>query len=132
MSIEWKYKVDLHDRALEKISNKYGIKIPDDLVELLKKANGATPTKTKFMVKVDEKILGSILSFNLKESEADSFEVAMKIGFDRNIIPFGIDPFGNYICYDTNNGNIIFFDHEENLSTIITNSLKKFIDILYE
>ena len=132
MSIEWKYKVDLYEGALERISNDYGVEIPDELAELLQKANGATPTKTKFMVNVDEKILGSILSFNLQESEADSFEVAMKSGFARNIIPFGIDPFGNYICYNTDNKNIIFFDHEENSGTIITNGLQKFIDMLYK
>lgn len=95
-------------------------------------ANGATPSKTKFMLKVDEKILGAILSFNSGEVDADSFETAMNIGFEKNIVPFGIDPFGNYICYSVSDGTIVFFDHEENSITHISDSLKEFIGMLYE
>ena len=119
MSIEWKYKIDLADGAIATISGKYNVTIPGDLVNLLEKANAATPSKTKFMQKVDEKILGAILSFNPGEVEADSFETAMNIGFEKDIVPFGIDPFGNYICYSVKDGSIVFFDHEEDSITAI-------------
>lgn len=132
MSIEWKYKIDLAEDTITTISRKYNITIPEDLVKLLEKANGATPSKTKFMVKVDEKILGAILSFNLGEVEADNFETAMNIGFERDIIPFGIDPFGNYICYRTKDKSILFFDHEEDTMTVISETLKDFLEMLYE
>ena len=132
MNIEWKYKIDLNENAIAGISSKYNVTIPEDLVNLLKKANAATPSKTKFMVKVDEKILGAILSFNPGEKEADSFETAMRIGFEKNIIPFGIDPFGNYICYNTKDKSIMFFDHENDSLTVISKSLKDFLDMLYE
>ena len=101
MNIEWKYKINLEENAISTISQKYDIVIPKDLQKLLEIANAATPSVTRFMVKVDEKVLGAVLSFNPNEKEADSFESAMQIGFDKNIIPFGIDPFGNYICYNT-------------------------------
>ena len=132
MNIEWKYKIDLDKDALATISSKYNVIIPEDLTKLLEKANAATPSKTKFMVKVDEKILGAILSFNPDETEADSFGSAMSIGFEKNIIPFGIDPFGNYICYQANDGKIVFFDHEEDSLTLIADSLSEFLDMLYE
>ena len=132
MSIEWKYKIDLDEDAIATISNKYSVIIPDDLRKLLEKANAATPSKTKFMLKVDEKVLGAILSFNPGEKEADSFEVAMKGEFAKDILPFGIDPFGNYICYNVNNGEIVFFDHEEDSMTVISSSLKNFINTLYK
>jgi hypothetical protein len=132
MSIEWKYKIDLVDDAIFKMSTKYGIIIPDDLVKFLEEANGATPSKTKYMLKVDEKIFGAVLSFNPDEKEADSFETAMLMDFDKNIIPFGIDPFGNYICYNVDNGAIVFFDHEEDSMIAIADSLKDFINMLYE
>lgn len=132
MSIEWKYKIDLADGAIATISGKYNVTIPGDLVNLLEKANAATPSKTKFMQKVDEKILGAILSFNPGEVEADSFETAMNIGFEKDIVPFGIDPFGNYICYSVKDGSIVFFDHEEDSITAISDSLKEFLDMLYE
>ena len=131
MSIEWKYKIDLAENAISTLSSKYNVTIPDELVKLLNKANAATPSKTKFMVKVDEKILGAILSFNPGEKEADSFETAMNIGFEKDIIPFGIDPFGNYICYNTKDQSIMFFDHEEDSMTVISGSLKDFLEMLY-
>lgn len=131
MNIQWKYKIELADCALSEISNKYKIAIPEDLKELLKDANAATPSKTRFMVKVDEKVFGAVLSFNPDEKEADSFESAMHIGFTPNIVPFGIDPFGNYICYNTDNGSIVFFDHEENTLTEVATTLNDFLKQLY-
>ena len=132
MNINWKYKIDLVDDAIYRMSNKYGVIIPNDLVKLLEVANGATPSKSKFMLKVDEKLLGAILSFNPDEHEADSFETAMIIDFDKNILPFAVDPFGNYICYNLNDGTIVFFDHEENSISIIATSLKDFMSMLYD
>lgn len=132
MNIEWKYKIDLMDNALLEMSGKYQVIFPDDLKDLLKVANAATPSKTKFMLKVDEKVMGAVLSFNPNEKEADTFESAMRIGFERNIVPFGIDPFGNYICYNTNNGSILFFDHEENNLEQIASTLEEFLNKLYE
>ena len=112
MDIEWKYKIELSDNALSDISSKYQVVIPDDLKKLLMIANAATPSKTRFMLKVDEKVLGAILSFNPNEKEADSFESAMNIGFEKNIVPFGIDPFGRYSCYNTTDKSIMFFHHD--------------------
>ena len=131
MSIEWKYKIDLVDNALSEMASKYQIVIPEDLKSLLKIANAATPSKTRFMFKVDEKILGAILSFNPDEKEADSFESAMNMEFDKNIVPFGIDPFGNYICYNTENGKVVFFDHEEDTMDEIASTLDAFLEKLY-
>ena len=131
MDIEWKYKIELSDNALSDISSKYQVVIPDDLKELLMIANAATPSKTRFMLKVDEKVLGAILSFNPNEKEADSFESAMNIGFEKNIVPFGIDPFGNYICYNTTDKSILFFDHEEDSLEKVASSLEEFLGMLY-
>lgn len=131
MNIEWKYKIDLEENALAEIAEKYQVVIPADLKDLLKVANAATPSKTRFMLKVDEKVLGAILSFNPGEKEADSFESAMNIGFEKYIVPFGIDPFGNYICYNTTNGSILFFDHEEDSINEVATSLGDFLEKLY-
>ena len=131
MNIEWKYKVDLKDNALSEMSEKYQIIIPDDLKDFLVLANGATPSKSKFMLKVDEKLFGAVLSFNPDEKEVDSFDSAMQINFEKNIVPFGIDPFGNYICYNTSDNSILFFDYEEEKLIEISSSLKEFLEELY-
>ena len=88
--------------------------------------NAATPSKTRFMLKVDEKILGAVLSFNPNEKETDSLESAMSIGFEKNI-----DPFGNYICYNTLNHSIVFFDHEKDRLEEIASTLSGFLEKLY-
>lgn len=132
MGIQWKYKIDLTDDAISKISKKYNVTIPDDLINLLKEANASTPSKVKFMLGVDERILGAILSFNPGETEADSFETAMTAELEKNILPFGIDPFGNYICYNVKNGNIVFYDHEDDSIKVIADNLKEFLNMLYE
>jgi glucuronate isomerase len=50
---------------------------------------------------------------------------------DKNIIPFAIDPFGNYICYDSKDSKVKYLDHETNLVKSIDLSLSEFIDSLY-
>ena len=131
MNIEWKYKIDLKENALSQMEEKYKIRIPDDLRELLKIANAATPSKPKFKLKTEEKLLGAILSFNPNETEADSFDDAMQIDFGKGVIPFGIDPFGNYICYNTANKSIMFYDYEVERLEKITSGLEEFLKLLY-
>lgn len=132
MTLEWKYVIELQEDSIVNTNKKYGIEIPKDLEELLKISNAGTPTKTTFLLEEGEKILGAILSFNSnEEDDVDSFENAMTIGFDKHIIPFGIDPFGNYICYNTNNSNIVFFNHEDDSIEYISGSLDEFLNKLY-
>ena len=111
---------------------KYKIIIPDDLKELLKIANAATPSKAKFKLNTEEKLLGAILSCNPNESEADSLDDAMQINFDKNVIPIGIDPYGNYICYNTANEGIMFYDYEIESLEKITTGLEEFLKLLYQ
>ena len=46
-------------------------------------------------------ILGGILSFNEEDEQEgiDTVFSAMEAVNDNDLLPFAIDPFGNYICY---------------------------------
>lgn len=132
MDITWKYKIDVSDNSVfEEISKTRGIIFPEELKDFIIKTNAATPSKYNFMVGNNERVFGAVLSFNHGEKDTDSVFSALKAVNDKNLIPFGIDPFGNYICYSLKDKEIIFWDHETGKSFLAGISLKEYIDSLY-
>ena len=83
------------------------------------------------MVGNTEKVLGAILSFNRNESDTDSVFTALNAITDINLMPFGIDPFGNYICYSLQDKKVVFWDHETDSISSVSDSLSAFLDSLY-
>lgn len=133
-NIEWKYKIDVKDLAVfDEIAKERGIKFPTELKDFVIKANAATPSKYKFMAGNTEKVFGAVLSFNRGESDTDSAFSALASINDKRLLPFGIDPFGNYICYALDNQSIVFWDHEyeDGNVTEICESLEQFLESLY-
>ena len=132
MKIEWKYKIDVaNPEVFAEIEKERKITFPDDLKKLITEANAATPTKYDFMAGSNEKAFGAVMSFNRNETDTDSVFVALSAVTDTNLLPFGIDPFGNYICYSLSNNKIIFWDHETDVITVVSDSLSAFLDSLY-
>ena len=43
---------------------------------------------------------------------ADTVYPALEAIKDKNLLPFAIDPFGNYICYQLDRKQIVYWDHE--------------------
>ena len=96
MEIIWKYKIDVDDKnVFTEIENERKISFPAELKDLILNANAATPSSYNFMVGNNERVLGSILSFNRNERDTDSVFTAFAVINDSDLIPFGIDPFGN-------------------------------------
>lgn len=132
MDITWNYKIELsNDAVFSDIEEEYGIVIPEEVRNLIKEYNAATPSKYNFMVETAEKVLGAILSFNKEDNDVDTVFTALDVIEDKNLIPFAIDPFGNYICYDVKVCEVIFWNHEtdENVST--GKNLEQFLESLY-
>lgn len=131
-NMEWKYKIELADRKVfSEIEKDRGIVFPSDLKKLIIEANAATPSKYRFMVGSDERVLGSVLSFNKDDTDADTVFTAFDGITEKELIPFGIDPFGNYICYSINDKKVVFHDHETGTVSSTDKSLKEFLDALY-
>lgn len=132
MSITWKYKIDLKDKAVfEKIEKNRGIIIPDDLKMLIEQANAATPSLYKYMLGSTEKTLGAILSFNKDDEDVDLVYTALNDIDEKNYFPFGIDAFGDYICLDLTDDTVTLWSHEENKFYRTNKTLKEFLDSLY-
>lgn len=132
MDITWKYKIGLeNENVFANIEKERGITIPDELKKLAVEANAATPSKYNFMVGTTEKVLGAILSFNKGEADTDTVYTALRAIEDKNLMPFAIDPFGNYICYDIKSSTVIFWDHETNGVLTTRKNLAEFLESLY-
>lgn len=132
MDIVWKYKIDVADQKIfEELEQELGIVFPEDLKSLILEANAATPSKCHFMVGALEHILGAVLSFNRNEEDTDTIFTALTAVADKNLLPFAIDPFGNYICLDLKKGEVVFWDHETGSASTTDTSLLDFLAELY-
>ncbi len=132
MSIKWKYKIELRNKAVFKeIEEERNISFPKDLKDFVIEANAATPDKYKVMVGSDERVLGAVLSFNRDDEDVDTAFTAFEAINDVKLIPFAIDSFGNYFCYETDSKKIVFWNHENDKVTSSECDLKTFIDSLY-
>ena len=132
MDITWKYKIELQDESVfSEIEKERGIIIPENLKELIVKANAATPSKYNFMIGTVEKVLGAILSFNKNEKDTDTVYTALKVIENKKLFPFAIDPFGNYICYNIDENEVVFWDHESDTVSSADKNLEQFLESLY-
>ena len=132
MNIEWKYKIEVvNTNVFSEIEKERQISFPKDLKRLIIEANAATPLKYNFMANNVEKALGAILSFNRNEIDTDSVFTALDSITDTNLLPFAIDPFGNYICYSLKDNVIVFYEHETDVITTISKNLSIFLESLY-
>ena len=128
----WKYKIDIQTASVfEEIESQYKVKFVDELRDFISVHNGATPEKYHFMIENTEKVLGSVLSVNKGEADTDTIYTALSCIDDSSLIPFAIDPFGNYICYSSKDGLIVFWDHETNAVVSSEKNLGDFIGSLY-
>jgi len=132
MDIVWKYKIELaNTNVFSEIEKERNINIPDELKEFIVEANAATPSKYNFMVGNTERVLGSVLSFNHGEEDTDTVFNALASVEDKNLLPFGIDSFGNYICYSLDSGIVVFWDHETGVVSSSKKRLHEFLETLY-
>ena len=117
--LEWKYADDpVTGELIEKIIGQaMGIKFPHDYIECAKVNHGANVIPYRFDVEGIERAFGALLSFDEESSdnivkEYDNYRDTLPNG----IIPFGIDPSGNLICFDYKGHKeeliIVFWYHE--------------------
>lgn len=128
--MEWKYKIDLQsEQVFEEIAKEYGSIVPEMVKDFVRKYNAATPEKYNFLVGGTEKVFGAVLSFN--KNDADNVFSALKIVSDKNMLPFGIDPFGNYICVRLTDNMVYFWDLEADAAFATGKTFDEFIKSLY-
>lgn len=132
MNIVWKYKIDLADEnVFSEIEKSREIKIPDAMKTLILEGNAATPEKYNFMVGSTERVFGAMLSFNKNENDTDTVYTALEVVDDKELLPFAIDPFGNYICLHLCSEEVVFWNHETGEVESTGKKLDDFLESLY-
>ena len=61
----------------------------------------------------------------------DAVFSALDVIADKDLFPFAIDSFGNYICLNLRDGEVVFWDHETGRINTTEKNLGAFIDNLY-
>jgi hypothetical protein len=113
MDISWKYVKALKKESLvDDFLDREGIRLPDQLKEIIKKQNGGRPSETSIITSDGkEHVFQSLLSYNANDPETvyDAYDSYFR---GKSCFPIGTDPAGNFICFDTEEGSFVFFDHE--------------------
>lgn len=137
--VTWKYgnsDITIHD--IKSVENKLKYKFPKEFIEISLKNDGGYPCPDTFFVNSEDDVFNNLLSFKKDDTNnlLDIYiEISDRIG-RKDIIPFGEDPFGNFLCFDYRENNdmpkIVFYDHELEKDNIISvsESFNIFLDSL--
>lgn len=133
--MEWKYVKPLSSpECVREFENLAGYTFPDDFRQCIFNNNGGRPARRMFDTDVQkERVLKSFLSFN-KEDRETVWKIRdwNKAALPDRYAAFAIDPFGNLVCFDTSNGKVIFWNHENGHIEQIADSFMEFMECLYE
>jgi len=134
--IVWKYDEPLTDENLiTEFETKSGFTFPPSYRSLVIEHNGARPDKKIFNTDSDEgHVFGNLLSFNKADTKnLNIWETNknMPSDIDSKYIAFAMDAFGNWICFNAEDGSIVFIDHDNSSIENVANDFDAFIDGLY-
>jgi hypothetical protein len=132
--MDWKYVKPLESEDLiSEFENSQEIDFPESYKELVKQYNGGRPVKDVFDTDVTkERTIKSLLSFN-KEDRETVWKIAEwnKDELKNRFVAFGIDNFGNLICFKTSDLSVVFLDIETLSEEKIADSFSEFLEKLY-
>lgn len=133
-TLTWKYGKPLQsEELLSEFEEKTTFTLPEEFKEIVKEHNGSRPSLKIFDAEDAEgHVFGTLLSFN-KDELPSIWSVNKEIPkeVDSKYIAFALDPFGNYIAFDAEDGSIVFIDHETNKVSNVTGSFADLLNSLY-
>ena len=132
--MEWKYVKPLSsNEMITEFETAVKYKFDDEFKKCIINHNGGRPSFRKFNTdSCKERELKSFLSFNREDRETVwKINDWNKEELSDLYIAFAIDNFGNLICFDRQNNNVIFFNHENNETELISLSFSDFLKKLY-
>ena len=129
---EWRYVKPLeNEEIIKQAETQLGITFNSSYIAFVKKYNGGRPPVSIFDTdKKSERTIKSFLSLNPADIE-NILKTNLAVSKIRNdIIAFGIDNFGNYICFNKSDGTILFLDFESNETEYIAANFDAFLQIV--
>lgn len=133
--MNWKYVKALNSVDLINDFEKLvGYKFPKEFRDLVLQFNGGRPERKGFNTNVSiGRELKSFLSFNTGDRETVwKINDWNKDELSNKYLAFAIDNFGNLICFDKNNNNVVLLNHEDLSVEHIANTFSEFIKTFYE
>lgn len=132
--MEWKYVKSLKSAELiDSFEDLAKYEFCDSFKKCVLNYNGGRPSNRIFDTdSAKERELKSFLSFN-KEDKETVWKIFSwnKDELKDKYIPFGIDNFGNLICFNADNDNIVFINHENLTVEYIAATFDDFLNGLY-
>ncbi len=131
--MNWKYVKPIKDEnSISDFEKEHGYSFPESFKETVKKYNGGRPEKDAYDTEMaKERTIKSLLSFNRTDKE-NIWKLSENLeGIPKKYVTFAIDHFGNFICFDADDGSIAFVDHETANSEKISDDFAAFLDKLY-
>jgi hypothetical protein len=112
--LKWRYSKPLVDeRQIAEVESKLGFVFPSLYVKTVKEYNGGRPPVGEYNTdKTKERTIKLFLSFNMSDVENVYKALEDVLVTGEKVIPFGIDSFGNYICFNKTDKKIVFLDFE--------------------
>ena len=133
--MDWKYVIPLKSYAsIIEFENISGYRFPPDFKKCVKNYNGGLPDKNAFDTdKHCEYLIKAFLSFNKEDKESVWNAVEWhKEQLAGKYVIFAIDNFGNFICFDVHNDEIVFIEHETLVIEKVASCFTDFLNKLYE
>lgn len=137
--IEFEYHKPFSDeKIITNVEKELNFKFDKIYIKFIKQFNGGRPSHKVFdSVKTKGLHFHKFLPFYPKGSD-DIISINRHItNPDKHLYPgmedivaFGIDTFGNLICFEKNNDNVVWFDHETNQIELVAKGFTEFLNKL--
>ncbi|PGZ98490.1 1,3-beta-glucan synthase regulator [Bacillus pseudomycoides] len=118
-NIVWrKSDENIGEGIIKQIANQLGVLFPEDYIKCAQINHGGRVRPDVFEVDGEERVFGILLSYD-ENSEINILKEyhSYKDTLPKELVPFGIDPAGNLICFDYKNHEedpiVVFWEHED-------------------
>lgn len=142
MRLMWTYGHTIPQSFIDEMENYFEVKLPLLYKQIVLEHDKGRPSFNCFdMPDSQEKMFLGLLSLDRDDkykTNVYSCDEALKSqGLDTWLVPFGIDPFGNFICFDYSHKaaepEIVYCDHETGFEpSFVCGSFNEFLDILHD
>ncbi len=132
--MDWKYVKPLKsENLINDFERLICYEFPKEFRNCVLQFNGERPERREFETSMSSGIeLKSFLSFNVDDKETVwKIYEWNKDELSNKYAAFAIDNFGNLICFDTDNGKVVFLNHENLSIEHIANTFAEFMKLLH-
>ncbi len=130
-------KTKINEQNFKNVEQELGVEFPSDFKDTVLEYNGASPQNMIYDTKNTKgRVAEYLLSFssNDKDNIIDTYNM-IKERLEKGLIPVIRDPFGNFICFNFSkeaNGELVFWNHENNDVEYISKTFLEFVGKLYD